>query len=505
MSNHVYENQSTTPPVEALDRRDTDRRRGVRIALVVALVGFVAWDLAFTILRPELVGDEHHHVPAIEAAARGDWKPAWELPMPPTYHWLAVWATRAVGPELWALRAFQTFWTLLAILLYHAAAKAYHSDYAGRDLLRFGWHPLLFAFGALVCTDLAALVAILIALNLHVRRRYVWAALALVAATVVRQSSVLWAGYFLIWALAEEWLRESPVTIGRNEHHRDSDDTEKKSDDRSRRIAPGTRPTTASRSEASADENDSLAQYLRHLLTLCAALVSFFHRWLRTAALTKLRSGAWTYLAVFLIGSVVVAFAGRGVLLAQAESNAPDFNPAVFYLFVIAAALLWLPIWLARLAEFLPRRFVPASMRIWRVALVVALIGVVAIEFRNPHPWNMDPEFPHNWPLYAMVMFGWARALLATVIVIFVITYALDAARSPARRMLALTWGFTLAFLLPHNLADLRYYIVPFMLIDFLTPRGPTEGRVLAAWHLILSLAIAGLLAFQLGGVKGML
>lgn len=457
MSTPVRDIQAASEQAAERCPRTNVRRSGLSLPLAVSLLGFVGWYAAFTILRPELVGDERHHVPAIQAAARGDWSLVRELPMPLTYHWLAVWATRTVGPELWALRAFQTFWTLLAIVLYHTAAKVYRPDYSSRDLYRFAWHPLIVAFGALVCTDITALVGILIALNFHLRRRYIPAALGLAGALLIRQSNVVWVAYFLAWSLMEVWLKASTF-----------------------RNAPSVR-------------------------TPVVLATASFSDWFKRVAAPQLRCGAWAYLAVFAGGAVAVALAGRGVLLARAMSNYPEFNPAVFYLLALAAALLWLPIWLARLAEFWPRRLAPALMRAWKVALLVAAVAVLALEYRNPHPWNMDLDFPHNWPLYAMVMFAGARVVLAVVIVAFVIACVLDAARSPERRFTALTWAFTLAFLIPHNLADLRYYIVPLVLLDFLTPRAPAEGRILAAWHLALSLAVAGLLAFQLGGVSGML
>ena len=447
-----------TSHLDIHDLTNASKRPRISCALIVALLSFVAWDVAFTLLRPEFVGDERHHVPAIEDAAHGDWTKVLRLPMPPTYHWLAVQATRAVGPELWSLRAFQTLWTLLAIVLYHAAARAYRPDYSGRDLLRFAWHPLIIAFGALVCTDIASLVAILLTLNFHIRRRYILGSLALAAAIMFRQSNIMWAAYFLTWALAEDWLKAG-----------------------------------------------SAATTKQHTPRLNVSAAKIFREPAWPIVVARLRAGAWAYLAVFLLGGVAVTLAGRGVLLAQAMSNRAAFNPAVFYLLAIAVALLWLPAWLARFAEFWSQRYVPALMWIRVTATVVAAIGVVAMEFRNPHPWNMDLDFPHNWPLYAMNQFSSARAAIATVLVAFVITYFLDAARSPARRMLALTWIFTIAFLLPHNLADLRYYIIPLVLLDFLTPRGATEGRVLAAWHLVLSLAIAGVLALKLGGIEGML
>jgi hypothetical protein len=467
---------------------DADRSHGTRrgrapgFGLVVALGGFIAWSVTFTLMRPDLVGDERHHVPAIRDAAAADWTTAMRLPMPPTFHWLAVQATRATGPTLGALRAFQTLWTLLAILLYHAAARAYRPEYAGRDLLRFAWHPLLVAFGALVCTDIAALVGILVALNFHVRRRYVLAALGLVGAILIRQSNVVWAGYFLAWALAGDWLRGVPVTSAAKPSN--------------------PRDATARRTPVAGGDSEHSA---RSSVCRCVSGIRVVREALWPVAVAQLRAGAWAYLLVFLLGSVTVALAGRGVLLARAMSNEPAFNPAVFYLLVITAALLWLPVWAVRVAEFWPRRFAPALLRAWPVALVLAATGVVALEFRNPHPWNMDPEFPHNWPLSAMVQSSAARVLFAALIVAFAITHTADTARSPARRMLMLTWLFTLGFLLPHNLADLRYYLVPLVLVDFLTPRGPGEGRVLAVWHLALSLAVVALLALRLGGITGML
>jgi hypothetical protein len=98
--------------------------------------------------------------------------------MPPTYHLLASLPARLVGSDLWMLRGFNVLLAVASIVLQHTAARAYHANYGPSHLLRYAWNPLLLPLWALVYTDLAALVGILLALHFQVRRRLTWAAVA---------------------------------------------------------------------------------------------------------------------------------------------------------------------------------------------------------------------------------------------------------------------------------------------------------------------------------------
>ena len=378
---------------------------------------------------------------------RNDWGPLRNLQMLPAYHLLASLVARVFGPELWVLRGFSAFLAVLAIVLFHAAARAYHADYGPYHLLRFAWNPLLLPLWVLVYTDMASLVGVLVALNFHVRRRYVVAAAGLLLACLIRQSNVIWVLFFLAWGVVE-WRQA----------HRSA---RRAAGDASRAVA-GEVPRTA------------------HLVALLP------------------------YGVLLLLAAGYSVLSG-GLTETLREENRPHANVAQFYMFALTAALLWAPVWLPQLVQLWPRRVEPALVRPWVCAAVVTAIGVLELAFRNPHPWNLDLDYLRNWPLYWMTTHAAVRYAAAVVLVLFVPTLVQSTWVSPVRSVLGVLWACTALFLLGHYLVDPRYYVVPFVLADFFAPRAAVPARRLAAWYLLLTLAVGAFIVGQPGGWRGVL
>ncbi len=173
--------------------------RAGRVGLVLALASLLLWYGLVGLRRPTPLGDEHYHYPAVLALARGDWEPVRALPMPPTYHLLAAGVVRLLGPHLAVVRGLSLVMGLAAVLLLWAAARRLCPRLAPWLPLLLAWNPLLLPYWALVYTDPVALVALLAALNLHLRHHRVGAGLALLAACAVRQTNVVWVAFFLAW------------------------------------------------------------------------------------------------------------------------------------------------------------------------------------------------------------------------------------------------------------------------------------------------------------------
>jgi alpha-1,2-glucosyltransferase len=401
----------------------------VLAALLVALAGLPAWYGVLRWARPTLMGDEYHHAPAIQQLVHGDWTLANRLPMFPTYHWLVSWPARVLGADLLTLRALNVAVAVAAVLLFHAAAQAHHADYGPHDLLRFAWNPLLLPFWVLVYTDLAALAAILLALNFHLRRRPALAAVGLSLAFLIRQSNVVWTALFLALEATRDWD-----------------------------ALPGSGVAA---------------------------------RLLRRSTLRRV----WPYLLVLVASVVVIAV--RGPLRSEVDENALRPNIAQFYGLALTAALLWAPVWLPQATRWLRGRFTAALLRPRTCAALIAALGLLAVAFRNPHPWNQDPNYVRNWPLLAMANAPWTRPLFAACIVAAVVTLARHTAGSPARRVLGLIWAATAVFVLPHYLVDPRYYVVTIVLVDFYTPHTETTARRLTTWYLLLTLLMAAFITLQ--------
>lgn len=431
--------------------RDAGGRGAVGIALGVAILSVLLWYVVLLSARPALMGDEGYHVPAIRALARelpplrallrGDWGPGRILQMPPTYHLLASLPARLVGSDLWMLRGFNVLFAVASIVLLHTAARAYHANYGPSHLLRYAWNPLLLPLWALVYTDLAALVGILLALHFQVRRRLTWAAVGLAGACLIRQSNLVWVAFFMAWGLRTLWCAR-----------------------------PAASPRAALR-----------MFLLRHVTT--------------------------TFLPHLLMFALALGYfvCSGGLATTLREENRPHVNITQFYIFGLTAAVLWVPVWLPQFARLWPRRVEPLLARAWICAAAVGVIGLLELAFRNPHPWNLDPDYLRNWLLAGMTTHTWVRYLVAVCLVLFVPTLVHSTHASPARGPLTLLWVFALLFLLGHYLIDPRYYVVPLVLADFLTPLPARSARHLVGWYLLLTLGVAAFIVTQPGGAQGIL
>lgn len=418
---------------------DTRRVRAVRLALPVAILSIVGWAVLVCQTRTWFVGDEIYHVPAIRDLADGHWETALGLPLPPTYHLYASCFVRVLGDALWVMRLANVVLAVAAVLLYHAAARACHRDYGAARLLQFAWNPLLLPYWVLVYTDLAALVAVLVALNFHVRNRTKLAAVGLLLACVIRQTSVMWVLLFL--------------ALGALRHY------------------------DARRAADPADETD----------------------W--PALARDVARRYWPYGLAFAAGSAF-AIAGRGALFAAKIENWATVNVAQIFVLVLLAALLWLPRWIAHVPHVWRRHIEPALVRPSGSAAAVAATALLA-ETYGTHYWNRTLDFLRNWPLLYMARQGMFRYLMAALVVFLLPVFAYVTWRNPARRVLILLWAFTILFVMPHYVADPRYYIVPFVLIDFYTREQPARLRWQVAWYLLLAVGVGAFIVTTPGGYRG--
>lgn len=175
----------------------TSRPTGMSpLMLVPALAAPAAWFVLLTIARPDLVGDEVYHVPAIRALAEGNWGPARTLPMPPTYHMLAALWVRLTGGELWILRAFNALLSGLTLTVFGWAAVRHDPDGAAHRLWRLASNPLVGPLWVLAYTDAAALLGVAFALAFFARRQHTWAAAGFLLAGLTRQPNILWLAAF---------------------------------------------------------------------------------------------------------------------------------------------------------------------------------------------------------------------------------------------------------------------------------------------------------------------
>lgn len=191
----------------------------------------------------------------------------------------------------------------------------------------------------------------------------------------------------------------------------------------------------------------------------------------------------YAFVSVFVLATIV--FAPR-YFVRPSEANSPRFNIAQFYFFALAWIALNAPLWTIA-ARRCARDWFKKRGWGWRVALAVAAVGLLEMSYRNPHPWNANPDYLHDRVLAALMTSAVARWLVAGLLVAVAACWLSDAARRGGGWPLTWTWVFSLVYLGFHGLVDPRYAILPLVLLDDATPMSPAERAALVAWRGVLS------------------
>ncbi|MBD8873110.1 hypothetical protein [Rhodanobacter sp. DHB23] len=120
----------------------------------------------------------------------------------PGYHLLVAGLMWLSGSHsLAGMRTIDVCFGLLGGLFFYLARLAQYQAHQGRAVAQFLFFPLLYPYVFLVYTDVLSVALVLAALAATLRHRHVLAALALVAAMMVRQNNVVWAAFLAAYAL----------------------------------------------------------------------------------------------------------------------------------------------------------------------------------------------------------------------------------------------------------------------------------------------------------------
>jgi len=343
----------------------------------------------------------------------------------------------------------------LATLFFLASAGRRRDGHEGEArVLMLAFLPIYFPYTCLIYTDAAAVLFIVGALWAQIHRRYRLSAIFLLAACLIRQSSVVWGGFLVAWNILEA-RRESHLgdrfDAGRGSAPLEGEPAG---------VLAGSRPDEVGREEpvatGPAARRGSHASWTGRLLP---------------------RIG-WQ-LAVVVV--VSLALAGTGGLLSQeVPENRPQPNLGNLYLISLLALLFWAPVWIGRAAA-------------WTTLLALVAV-LLAWTYDNWHFWNQDPAFLRNVPLVLMQEHVPLRLVGAGVIILAAWLVTGFWRHQSSRAVLLLVGLFSFLFLLPRSLVEARYAIVPFLLADFFTGYGPVLRRRLTAWYAVLSLLVGGLI-----------
>jgi hypothetical protein len=194
-----------------------------RLCLAAAFALPLAWFFTFNHFRPDYLVDESGHLGNIYHFLEN--KPGWpeQMTMLPGYHWVvvALWKLHPPCSLLTLARLVTTATAWLALGAFFRAWKNFRArpadqkgeEGAGAATLTFALLPIFQPFTALAYTDVPAIACVLLAFAAQFSRRYFFAALALTAAALVRQTTLAWAAFLIaleIFPRAGSWRETFP-------------------------------------------------------------------------------------------------------------------------------------------------------------------------------------------------------------------------------------------------------------------------------------------------------
>ena len=179
------------------------------LVVIGAALGF-----AMIMGQPRLLTDEGAHASQVWLFSDGKSEILVGITMIPGYHAILALVNRAAGyHDVVFLRFVNLLGSLLLPVLVWRLVAAHSPQEAPRRTVQWFYMPLLFPFYFLVYTDVWSLIAVVATQLAALRGRYVLAACAGLAATLMRQDMIPWVGMaWLLVVLGEadlaEWRRE---------------------------------------------------------------------------------------------------------------------------------------------------------------------------------------------------------------------------------------------------------------------------------------------------------
>jgi hypothetical protein len=374
--------------------------------------------------------DEEQHQRVIHDFLTGRWALPADLPMPPAFHVLVAGFEWLLGPSLLVGRLWSVCMALVGFAAFGSLSRRLRGGRWPDGFRVYAYQPLLFPLTAMIYTDQTAVTFLVLALLAHVSGRFGWA-VALAAASLVRQTHLVWIAVLVAWTVSRP--REG--------------------------TPPGARHPSLRAAVRAA------VPLWGYGVVLLVALVLATMAGRLTAGTPALWQPAFNvdqyyvlFLCVLVLWAPIFVDRARDDLRALVRWSAG--RPA------IAAG----------------------------VALVLAgVIAVLLDSYSNPHPWNQIGGLVRNWPLRLADRFPWVRLLLLLASAWAVYQTVRFTLERRGRTVLAAAWGAGLLSLSVMRLVEPRYYIPLLVLVDLFNDYEPRHAAWLARWYRCVAAAACAL------------
>lgn len=330
-------------------------------------------------------------------------------------------------PDFASARATSVVFSLVGLVAFASAWSRLHERHPGVPTLVFALLPMLQPFTAMAYTDATALALLLCAWWAQLSGRDLTAAAFIAFGCLVRQTNLVWAGFFVAWE-ALRAVQRSPETP------------------RWRAALFGIR-----------------ARARWHVLLIACSILVFLYAGRLTPG-TDHGNQPIPNIGAFHFAALLLVLLAWPVWFARPELGAAILLPA-------------------RL------RRAPLLVLAGLTAVVVAVLSLTFANphpWNNALWWGVRSGHPYlllrNWPLMEIAAHPPLRVLSSAVAVVAVAGLAVTFHRQRYRAALWLTLPFAVLLLATNFLVDPRYYITPAALILTLSNFERAAWRKLAAW-----------------------
>ncbi len=168
---------------------------------VLTVLLFAFWLMA----DGPLLVDEIYHYWQIERFCEGKLEVHEDLTNIPGYHVVAATLAMFSGScDVGRIRGINFLFGLVSIVLFHLCARTLDPGGAVWKTLQFSFLPVLFPFFFLIYTDVFALLLVLGAFLLCLKRRATSSGLVAVLSILVKQTNVAWLGLLFLWKYLDD-------------------------------------------------------------------------------------------------------------------------------------------------------------------------------------------------------------------------------------------------------------------------------------------------------------
>lgn len=189
-------NVDTTVPA------DSPSARFNRACLIAAFAITLVWGCVYTWFARDLLCDEAGHLAAVDHLALGKPGLPETMPMMPGYHWTVV-AIGLGSPTIATARFTSTLFALSGLAAFAIAWAALHRRPAGPATLLLALLPILQPFNGMAYSDAAGAATLLWAACAQVTGHRLLAAMLFAVSAYVRQTNLIWVGFFFLWELRD--------------------------------------------------------------------------------------------------------------------------------------------------------------------------------------------------------------------------------------------------------------------------------------------------------------